>query len=389
MVISPLAPPGKAKKMKASADRGEKDLIWLPEPPTVDATPAVRGEHTLDWLARSTNPKAVACRRFLNDNFRALREDHRSNFQQALRVRWRTGIFELIVARTLQVMGATIDIETATESGRSPDFRATFEDGVIIVEATAPVIDGAVGNVMKARSPLIEYIESVAPGGWVANVLSLPSIGPSASQKEFKRAVKEMLASFSPRGDAEPQHLSRDLPSGTIEMWLHPKPDARGVGIEPPISVIGNTEPRIRRAIDRKRSQVRGADVPVVLAINASGITSSPEDFDHALFGRSTLVLDEHRQVAGTKFLADGEFAKARAGAPTYAAVLAFDNVELWGIPDPILYRHPRFFGRLPQTLRDLEQRSLDAKGTGIEVSPSRKPGMLGFFGTGARKYLR
>ena len=58
--------------------------------------------------------------------------------------------------------------------------------------------------------------------------------------------------------------------------------------------------------------------------------------------------------VAGTKFVADGEFAKLRTGAPTYAAVLAFDNVELWGIPDPILYRHPRFVGRLPQILGDL-----------------------------------
>ena len=91
-----------------------------------------------------------------------------------------------------------------------------------------------------------------------------------------------------------------------------------------------------------------------MLAINASGISSTSEDFDHALFGRSALALDEQRMVAGTKFVADGEFAKLRTGAPTYAAVLAFDNVELWGIPDPILYRHPRFVGRLPQILGDL-----------------------------------
>ncbi len=79
---------------------------WLPEPSIVDDSSARRGEHTLDWLARSTLPRAKACRRFLNENLAAIPQEHQPRLFHDLRVRWKSAFFELMVLRTLQLLVA-------------------------------------------------------------------------------------------------------------------------------------------------------------------------------------------------------------------------------------------------------------------------------------------
>src|SRR5688572_22019060 len=108
--------------------------IWFAEPDRADESAANRDEHTLDWLARCTNWKAKECRRFLNEYLHLLPTDMVESFQQNARHRWRSAFFELVVARTLQELGAEITVEETNESGRRPDFRAAFPDASIIVE---------------------------------------------------------------------------------------------------------------------------------------------------------------------------------------------------------------------------------------------------------------
>ncbi len=57
------------------------------------------------------------------------------------------------------------------------------------------------------------------------------------------------------------------------------------------------------------------------------------------------------------------------SGEPTWAAVLAFLNVGFLGGPDPVLYLHPRFGGRLPEALVALENRRYDAEARKIIAS--------------------
>ncbi|RYZ77077.1 MAG: hypothetical protein EOP06_30695, partial [Proteobacteria bacterium] len=112
------------------------------EPSEDDETFAQRGESTCDWLARSTIPLAVDCRRFLNEHISNLPLQNPDMFVHDLRTKWDSTFFELIVARYLQELGAKVSIENAISNGKRPDFYAQFVDAAIIVEAVAPIFDG-------------------------------------------------------------------------------------------------------------------------------------------------------------------------------------------------------------------------------------------------------
>ncbi len=91
----------------------QESFVWFPEPDTEDATPAHRGEPTTDWLKRSTNDRARATRRFFNVQISALPSNSQQDIFEALhnRDRYHSAFFELVVSRTLQTLGAEIEIE--------------------------------------------------------------------------------------------------------------------------------------------------------------------------------------------------------------------------------------------------------------------------------------
>ena len=123
-----------------------------------------------------------------------------------------------------------------------------------------------------------------------------------------------------------PTEFVEELPQGTLRIKVIPKSPnvstGRSIGTEPALTAWDDTEQRVRRAVDRKRRQgSRKSPMPTLLAIHATGMSSSYEGFDNALFG------------------VDGIFTKG-TGPPTWAGVLAFGNVGLRGGPDPVLYLH-------------------------------------------------
>jgi hypothetical protein len=137
---------------------------------------------------------------------------------------------------------------------------------------------------------------------------------------------------------------------------------------EAPITAFDNSEQRIRFAVKRKRSQVRSSNKPVLLAIEASGISSDSEDFDRALFGHTYESYNIRRQLEKRGFKPDGAFNTSSNKPPTYAGVLAFLNVGFWGGPAPLLYNHPRFIRHLPESILGLEQHRYDKASNEIQV---------------------
>jgi hypothetical protein len=339
--------------------------IWLPEPSALDHTYAEPGEHPLDWLARSTTDRARECRFFLNKNLSALPREARSLFMTTLNTRWSSAFFELIVARMLQELGATLLIEVENQSGKRPDFTAQFDDGAVIVEAVSPVINGDAGEVAKRHMPLLKIIKAHAPVGWYVNVWELPDLGPADSKRVFKKTVARLLSVTSSQEDDVPLDLVDELPQGRIHLQLWPARSAfRGTGVEPPLTVFDDTKERIRYAVRHKRSQVRSNNAPVILGVHASGITSEFEDFDMALFGHTFARMGWHGEVIEIGFQPDGEFTYnlGKAKPPTYAGVLAFTQVGFHRVSQPILYMHPRFSGELPGPLLSLERRTYDVE---------------------------
>ena len=118
-------------------------------------------------------------------------------------------------------------------------------------------------------------------------------------------------------------------------------------------------------------------DTPVILAVHATGISSEFHDFDLALYGREVGFFGTYaHRITKTEFQADGEFNKG-SDEPTFAAVLAFVNVNLPGGPDPVLYLHPRYRGQLPEALSSIECRSYEAETEVVFAEPSRRAGFL------------
>jgi len=333
---------------------------WFPEPPSTDDTFARRGEQTLEWLTRSTNTRARECRRFLNEHISKLPLRNQAKLVHDLREKWHSTFFELITARILQELGASFFIEDANPDGKQPDFRAQFQDAIVTVEATAPTFDAPTDEELRARIPLLNFIESKAPEGWRVGVWELPNIGFSDPQKQFKSKVKRMLNVPTPTVDDTDREITEKLPQGTIHLHLFPTCAAsKRLGFEAPIILTDDTRWRILSAVKHKRQQVCNSHTPVLLAILASGSCSDLEDFDVALFGRSYERCDQPRQLVETGFKPDGIFNKrSDKNDPSFAGVLAFLKAGFNCCSEPVLYRHPRFSGILPEALLQLEQRT-------------------------------
>lgn len=332
--------------------------IWFSEPSTEDGTWANRGEQTVDWLARSTLPRARAIRRFLNENISLLPEESQAKLVVDLRHRYKSAFFELIVARTLQILGASITVEAKQSDNKHPDFIAQFSDGPVVVEAASPNFNSEAGEEAKDRNPLTDIIESLVPEGWSVQVWELPKIGPSGSKKAFRKAVANMLSIPPPSDDTSELDLTEELPDGTIDLHLVPKrPNWPRIATEAPFAVFDDSKELIRRVVRRKRRQVRQAGAPVLLAIEGSWLSASLESFDLALYGHCCEVFNIRMEREAPRFIADGLFTTVSDKPPTYAGVLAFPEVGFRSVTGPTLYHHPRFYGHLPDALSMLEQR--------------------------------
>lgn len=349
-------------------------MRWFPEPFEPDDSWGREGEGVLSWLLRSTLPRARAARYFLNINLSALPRPFAQKLRRDLENRWQSAFFELIVARTLQALGGVIESEEVTPSGRRPDFLADFEDGSIVVEATAPHFEEEVQAEQRDHSPLKRILEGLVPAGWSVWINELPSIGPADSKKEFKAAAQELLK--APQDIECDERIERRavLSHGVLEISLvRAKEGYPAIVGGPGYGTYSDSISRIKRAVQRKRQQVRTAQGPVFLAINASGVTSSFEDYDRALFGENCLVLG---QPPRNEFRATGEFARQSDGPPTYAGVIGFKEVGFGCVCDPVLWLHPRFMGLLPSRLLALETRVLDVA-SGITINPRRNGQVL------------
>src|SRR3982750_4346859 len=105
--------------------------VWFPEPEKRDDSPSHREESTPSWLARSTQPKASHLRVFLNRNLTALPKECQQSLYRHLRLddKYGSAFFELVVARMLQELGASIICEPENEvDGTKIDFLARFTD---------------------------------------------------------------------------------------------------------------------------------------------------------------------------------------------------------------------------------------------------------------------
>ena len=74
-----------------------------------------------------------------------------------------------------------------------------------------------------------------------------------------------------------------------------------------------------------------------------------------------------------------GAVSSCRVGteAPTYAGLLAFPLVGINRVDEPILFRHPRYAGMLPETILTLEQYSFDPDSRQVSKCEAQRSDVL------------
>jgi len=352
------------------------DSVCFPEPEGIDNSLATRGESVPQFLQRSKHSRAVEVRRFLNENVARLPEDARASFCNALkkRKRWESALFELVVARTLQLLGGNLTVEQQNIEGRKPDFMVRLGKHAIVVEATAPNFDQKTAQEEKKHTQLLNIIESRVPEAWSVLLQSLPHFEFSESKASLKKALDEISNQPLPQNARDLRTFRFVLPQGTLEFTLVPGRYGGSAIVGGPVYISGSdAKQRILHALNKKRSQVQAQNEPVLLAILASG-TCGFDDFDDVLFGHHVTELDPDLRPCVTRFKTSGAFTKG-TGPPTYSGVLAFTDLTPFGCEGPVLYVHPRSIVPFPEQFEVLERRILGTQG--IEILPATDPDLL------------
>jgi len=342
--------------------------LFFPEPESPDTTAPGWGAIDMPaWLGCSTLPAAHRAREFLNRSLDALPPDAAANLCRRLHGEPPFGrvFFELLVGRFLQVLGAEVAHQPAGLDGKNVDWRATFPSGqVVYVEATSPDYNRLARRERARRAALLAIIEVELPSGWWIAPIRLPRAG--LSQRAFRGVIRSMFLSLpdgSGHSIANRLRLEAAMPHGPFvaDFWPGNPQNSKIASVSMGAN-YDDSSGRVELAARRKRSQLRAfPGEAALLAIDAPFDGPDIESFDEALYGHMVVSIDPERMgVTDYSFKSDGALATQRVAE--CAGVLAFSRVHLFGAGDPILYRHPRHTGPLPDALLSLRQRSLDGR---------------------------
>jgi hypothetical protein len=330
---------------------------FFPEPTKPDPRPGRRRETTWQFMHRSTWGRAAEIRAFYNHALAALPPESRKPIMDALAAgRTESALFEIVVGRFLQLRGAE-SIEHEPESGgRHVDWRATFPDGVLHVEALVPVYNAESGEKASRHDRLLDLLEERVPDGWFLIPFHLPALAGHAPLYPFRTLAEELLAQIPPADSVQPGavvQLRGRLPEGRVEFTALRAKGSGGLGGGAMITHFDNSEKVIREAWanQRKRKQGRSVPPPALLAIAGGFLGADLEDFEMALYGRDLRI---GRNPDG---------AMAVDSNPSWAGVLAFPAVSPASVIDPVLFVAPAYTGPLPASVDRLEVRRLEPTG--------------------------
>lgn len=336
-------------------------MDYFPEPTTADETLGPWNETAVAWLGRSTTPSAKAIRLFLNQNLAQFSPQRAKNLVRKLTWDWQSYVFEIIVGRYLQVLGADVEPEPRGKNGTHIDYQATFSDGVVVsVECLSKRFNQAARGTIEREGKMSQMLDEVGPVHWAIDVQQLPK---AKSAVEFEPYVRQAQIFYStlpaPTSGDQRVHFAWEGEVGTMELEALPFPSGTKANhIGPVVTWMDDSIQRLQYALkdERKRRQALGARPPVFLAIDCPFGGPGAEELDQALFGQTVdhRDFDPHVSV-GTSFNPNGLLVTDK-GIP-FAGVLAFIRLTIGGGAEPVLYLNPYQRWKLPEALASHETR--------------------------------
>jgi len=350
-----------SKPVSKLEDASVKTIVYFPEPTPPGESWQEWDETAVNWLARSTQPRARAIREFLNVNLGYFSPKHAKRLAQKLSQDWQPFFFEIVVGRYLQVLGAKLEYEPDGSNGTHVDYRATFPDGVVVsVECVSKRFNQEAQQTVERNGKLARMLAEVGPTGWIIEFKRFPEAN---SADEFRPYVENARQFYStlPEPTANGRHVEFACEGVSGQMELEAIPFPKGTlanHLGPTVTFMDNSIVRLKDALvdSHKRRQGRGAVQPVFLAIDCPFNGPDAEDFDQALFGQTV----DHRDIdsgmsLGITFNPNGLLVTDK-DIP-FAGVLAFLRLSLVGAADPVLYLNPYQRWKLPAALASHETR--------------------------------
>lgn len=354
-----------------------KSIDYFPEPPSPDESWQEWDETAVQWLTRSTQPRARAIREFLNVNLGYFSPKDAKSLAQRLNQDWQSFFFEIVVGRYLQVLGAEVEYEPDGSNGTHVDYRATFPDGIVVsVECVSKRFNQEAQQTIERNGKLARMLADVGPTGWIIEFKRFPEANSANELRPYVEHAKQFYSTL-PEATVGGRHVEFVWQGVSGQMELEAIPFSKGTmanHLGPAVTFMDNSIERLKYALkDRqKRKQARGAVPPVFLAIDCPFNGPDAEDFDQALFGQTV----DHRDFdsgtsLGITFNPNGLLVTDKR--IPFAGVLAFLRLSMVGAADPVLYLNPYQRWKLPAALASHETRvwTSGIKRTGATREPT------------------
>ena len=363
--------------MSKLEDASVKSIVYFPEPTSPDESWQEWDETAVNWLARSTQPRARAIREFLNVNLGNFSPKDAKSLAQKLKQDWQSFFFEIVVGRYLQVLGAEVEYEPDGSNGTHVDYRATFPDGVVVsVECVSKRFNQEPQQTIERNANLARMLAEVGPTGWIIEFKRFPTANSADEFQPYVETAKQFYSTLpEPAADGPRVEFVWQGVNGRMELEAIPFPKGTMANhLGPAVAFMDDSIVRLRNALidSHKRKQARGATPPVVLAIDCPFNGPDAEDFDQALFGQTV----DHRDIdsgtsLGITFNPNGLLVTDK-DIP-FAGVLAFLKLSVVGAADPVLYLNPYQRWKLPAALASHETRAWTSsiKRTGATREPT------------------
>lgn len=262
-------------------------------------------ESAYQWLSRHDSPNARRSRQLFESWFAHYPETDRENVRtrfcgrdDALQADACTQIylFALFAAQDFEV-----EVEVPTENGNPVDFRLSVDGNPLcIVEA---VRDDGLAARRSTDAALDELLTLARPKvtvpGFAVHVHSCEFGGPTASPARFARFLDEWFTDATSRWRNESRletgelRIYEDRGGGAkLELELMVLPDRQNIPESLAGIIDGGVEwvrPRLAEALKRKRSQHKGATLPLYIAYVCNSFMTAPGDHEvfDALLGTS------------------------------------------------------------------------------------------------------
>jgi hypothetical protein len=360
----------------------EPSPVYFPEPTTPDESWTEWDETMVEWLRRSTEPLARSVRDFLNKSLACFTHERAETLAKKLHQDWHSYLFEIVVGRYLQILGAEVDPEPLGSNATRVDYRATFAGGIVVsVECVSKKFNQKAQRTIELQGHMGRMLDSVGPSNWAIELRRLPE---ATSQTEFEPYLAQAQRFYStlprPVPDDRRLHFAFEGDRGRMELQAIPflkgtKPNHFG----PAVAYFDDSIVRLKNALidAHKRKQARGAEPPVFLAVDSPFNGPNAEDFDQALFGQTVDHRGRDGRSVGISFNPTGLLVTDK-DIP-FAGVLAFLKLSMVGAAEPVLYLNPYQRWHLPVEISSHETRLWTS---GIQRTPAaREPtvGQVGF----------